>query len=388
MLTKSSWQKIILISGLILITLHSLTAQEKVQDKFRPHFQVGINGGSSVFFGDIKQNTFWPALSGINELHFAGGLNFNFQVTPAFAIRLHGLYGKLSGMRKEWDVYFQNDYIESNINAVLNFSNIFGKVRTDRLVNIYGTIGIGLTQYNTVVKSYYEGTELMKVGYGQGSGFDGRTLQGIMLYGLGLDFRLNERLNLQLESTNRVMDSDMLDGRATGYPLDFYNYTSIGITFKFGFLKQKETGSELHEEETAVYYEPEEKEDTASAVKEEVPIEQEEEVIPADTLTNYLPSYPEEQTEELPGLEYRVQILARFQGPVSLKFISTTYSIPMYELKEDTYQGHRIYTIGSYKTYQEARKKRDELRSLFGITDAFVVAFDKGVRLDQLPEAE
>lgn len=387
MLTNSSWRKIVFIAGLFLITLNSMIAQEKGQNEFRPHFQVGINGGTSLFFGDIKQYKFWPELSGINELRFAGGLNFNFQVTPAFAIRLHGIYGNLAGMRKEWDVYFKSDYVETGINTVFNFSNIFGKVRNDRLLNVYGTIGIGLIQYNTIVKSYYENTKIGSVGYGSGSGIGGRTLQGIMLYGLGLDFRLNERLNLQLETTNRVMDSDMLDGRATGYPLDFYNYTSVGITYKFGFLKKKEVISESPEEETAVYYEPEKKEDTASAVKEEVPVE-EETIVTTDTLTEQLPSYPVEQIEELPGLEYRVQILARFHGPISLKFISETYSIPVYELKEDTYQGHEIYTVGSYNTYQEARQKRDELRSLFGITDAFVVAFDKGKRLDQLPEAE
>lgn len=367
------------IIGIILIAGYSMTAQ----DKFRPHFQIGINGGTSLFFGDIKQYRWWPASSVVNEWQFAGGLNLNFQVTPAFGIRLNGMYGKLAGMRKEWGVYFQNDYIESSISATLNFSNIFGKVRTDRFLDIYGTIGAGLQQYNTVVKSYYEGTELRKVGYGYGSGFGGRTLQGIMLYGLGLDFRLNGRLNLQLESTNRVMDSDMLDGRATGYPLDFYNYTSVGLTYNFGFINQKETESEIQEEDA--YYEPEKIEDTVAI--EETPIVQEE-VVLTDTATEYLPPYSEEQIEEQPGLEYRVQILARFHGPLSIKFISTTYLIPMYELREDTYEGHIIYTVGSYKTYQEARKKRDELRSLFGITDAFVVAFDKGYRLDQLPEAQ
>jgi len=388
MFTNNSLTKVLLVAGMIFLINQSITAQKKAsENQFRPYFQAGINGGSSLFFGDIKQFKYWPASGPINELQFAGGIYFKYQISPAFGLRLNGMYGQLAGMRKEWNLYFENDYIETNINTTLNFSNIFGHVRTDRFLDVYGTIGVGLLQYNTVVKSYYENTELVKVGYGNGKGINGRTFQGTMLYGLGLDFRLNGRFNLQLESTNRVLDSDMLDGRESGYPLDYFNYTSVGISYKLGFLKSKATPVEIPVEET-VLYEPVQVEEPV--VVEETPSEQAELLTEESIAIEPPAAYKaeEEIEEEIPGLEYRVQILARFEGPLTLKYISTTYIIPMYELSEDDYQGHIIYTVGSYPTYREARKKRDELRSLFGIKDAFVVAFDKGSRLNQLPDTE
>jgi hypothetical protein len=180
-----------------------------------------------------------------------------------------------------------------------------------------------------------------------------------------------------------MMDSDMLDGQISGYPLDVYNYTSLGVTYRFGFLKNKyeeEIPNEVLEPELA--YVP-------VVVEEPEPeIEEEEEVVPVvvpvaideDLLAE------DDKPLEKPEMEYRVQILAKFNGPLSINYISTSFLIPKYELKEEIYNGHFIYTVGSFKTYNEARSKRNELRTLYGITDAFIVVFDEGSRLDKFPE--
>lgn len=369
------------MGGLILLLSSSMTAQTKAQNKkFTPYFQVGLNVGSSIFFGDVKQNQFWPSsFSDVSEWSFAGGINFNYQFTPAIGLRLNGMYGQLSGVRSEWDKFFKSNYYETNINTILNFSNIFGHTRLDRFLNVYGSFGIGITQYDTELKTLSEHTRIKTVGYGYGAGINGRTLQGIMLYGLGLDFRLTDAWNLQIESTNRVMDSDRLDARTSGYALDTYNYTSLGFTYKFGYNKKRLAREEAEEMERIHAFLEQRAEEQAAAELEEV-------IIPLIISTESLAGVPE--VKVLPELEYRVQILAKFEGPLSLKYISTTYLIPMYELNEEIHKGHFIYTVGSFRTYNEARKKRDELRRLFEITDAFVVAFEDGLRIDVLPEVK
>ena len=372
MFTYMQLKKVVLLIGMLFLFVHISYAQEKTNEcSFNSYFQVGFNTGTSLFFGDIKQYQYWPASSNdISEWKFAGGLNVNYQFTPVIGLRLNGMYGRLTGMRSGWNTYFESDYWETNLNTTFNFSNIFGKIRTDRFLNVYGTIGLGIVQYNTEVKTMYEHTVIRKVGHGRGSGINGRTLQGIMLYGLGLDFRVNDKWNIQLESANRVMDSDMLDGTISGYPLDFYNYTSVGVTYKFGFREKSKEQERIDAMEE--YYKSENTPDVQDGV---IP------VIISDE------SQAASQDEMFYGdLEYRVQILAKFEGPLSVKSISTKYLIPMYEIKEESYKGYLIYTVGSFKTYEEARKKRDELRRLFEITDAFVVAFDEGSRLESFPE--
>lgn len=389
MFTNNSLLTKTLLGGLLTLLSISMSAQNVTRyNTFTPHFQVGLNVGSSVFFGDIKQNQFWPATSNdISEWKYGGGLNLNYQISPSIGVRANGMYGQLTGFRLDKDLYFNSNYWETNLNATFNFNNMFGKNRVDRFFSFYGTLGVGITQYTTYLKTMSENVTVRTVGVEMGSGIKGRTLQGIALYGLGCDFRVNDRFNIQLESTNRVMDSDVLDGFQMSYPLDTYNYTSLGFTYKFGFNKRKLEEADAAEMEIINSYLAQKAEEEAAAKLEEL-------IIPMMILDE-LELIEQEMVEEvkkseelLPVLEYRVQILAKFEGPLSVKYISTAYLIPMYELKEEIYNGHFIYTVGSFGTYEEARRKRDELRRLFDITDAFVVAFDEASRLDILPEAE
>lgn len=368
------WTKksVLLLCFLFLIFSKSISQDTPVDCKFQRYFQVGAHAGTSVFFGDVKYHQYWPAsYNNISEWKIGGGLNLSYQFTPAVGLRLDGMYGRLTGIRESWNMYFNSDYWETSLNTTLNLNNIFGKARDDRFLNVFGIIGLGLSQYNTELKTLYEGVVIRKVGYGYGSGIRGRTLQGIVLYGLGIDLRVADRWNIQLESMNRIMDSDMLDGVKSGYALDNYNYTSIGVTYKFGY-RNKSTDFDKK-------VEMEEADDSSEMAESQEPIP----VIIADDGTE------ESIIEQVyTDLDYRVQILAKYEGPLSIKFISQKYLIPMYEIREETYKGYLIYTVGSFKTYEEARRKRDELRRLFGITDAFVVAFHEDSRLDMLPEVK
>ena len=359
----------------------SLSAQsDEIKAEFEPNFQVGVNGGTSLFFGDIKQYQWWPTGNYVSERNLAGGITLNYQAKPSITIRLQGMYGQLSGVRREWKTYFESDYFETNINALINLNNLFGKYRSDRFLSVYGTFGLGLMQYNTSVKILGTDEVIKQLGHGYGSGIKGRTLQGVFMYGLGLNFNVNNNWDIQLETSNRVMDSDMLDGMTSGYPLDTYNYTSLGVTYKFGFIKQKNEEEIIKEElATELAYVPAVIDETKA--EEETPAAIEEEMVAFEE-PDELPVIEPER----PGMEYRVQIMAKFRGPLSVDYISTKYIIPKYELREEIYNGHFIYTVGSFKTYEEARNKRNELRNLYGITDAFVVVFDKGSRLETFPE--
>lgn len=375
------FKKTVLLFCMFLFGTISLSAQsDEIKAEFEPNFQVGVNGGTSLFFGDIKQYQWWPTGNYVSERNLAGGITLNYQAKPSITIRLQGMYGQLSGVRREWKTYFESDYFETNINALINLNNLFGKYRSDRFLSVYGTFGLGLMQYNTSVKILGTDEVIKQLGHGYGSGIKGRTLQGVFMYGLGLNFNVNNNWDIQLETSNRVMDSDMLDGMTSGYPLDTYNYTSLGVTYKFGFIKQKNEEEIIKEElATELAYVPAVIDETKA--EEETPAAIEEEMVAFEE-PDELPVIEPER----PGMEYRVQIMAKFRGPLSVDYISTKYIIPKYELREEIYNGHFIYTVGSFKTYEEARNKRNELRNLYGITDAFVVVFDKGSRLETFPE--
>lgn len=369
-------------------------SKTEAQDK--SYWELNLNAGPSLFFGDIKQYQWVPVSSNENEWRFAGGLQFGRQLSYVFGVRGQALYGQVAGTKREWNRYFQSDYIETNINLTVNFNNLFGNKRSDRFLNFYLIYGIGLTQYNTTVYELGTNKILAQVGNGYGKGFGGRTLEGIFTFGFGADLRVTDNLHVNLESANRGMNSDAYDHWEKGYPFDIYNYSSVGISWRFGVGKSKappykgenpDTGYEQYEPDTAQMID--------SVVTEPVPPEKPLDVITIEDQAPVEPPAPvvvqkpkvEEQPAKpvKPNPEYRVQIKAKYGKPLSKEKLSKQYGIPVNEIQEDRHNGYYIYTVGSYDTYDKARQRRNILRNTNGIYDAFVVAFNECGRLDKLP---
>lgn len=79
------------------------------------------------------------------------------------------------------------------------------------------------------------------------------------------------------------------------------------------------------------------------------------------------------------GLFYRVQICATKKSPArDSKYFVSKYNVnPPVDLSY--HEGWRKYLIGSFSTYREAKAFSQETRKT--VTDAFIVAYDNGVRI-------
>lgn len=406
---------------LILILIFSIPVLASGQSynrssNFQRHWMFDINAGTSLFFGDIKQYRIAPVSNYENEWRFGGGTMLGMQISPIFGVRGQFLYGKLAGTRREWNVFFESSYLEFNLNTTIGLRNIFKPYTDKQFWNAYVLLGVGLTNYNTEVKDLQTKQVIKSVGNGNGSGIAGRTLEGLLMGGLGIDLRLSNRVHINLESANRILNSDMLDGRVSGFKYDVYNYTSVGFSYKFGgnqslppkakekeysyFADDSKTKKKKGDNDiTPVDYDynptkpvspPEVDILTITPVIVEEPEEEiiEETIVEIEeALVTKQPVKPEvkPQTTTSNELEYRVQIIAKYGKKMSLQHLSNMYNIPASDIKENTHNGFYIYTVGSFSTYDEARDKRNIIRTRNGVSDAFVVAFKNGVRLNKLP---
>jgi len=372
-------------------------------NSFRSYWQINASGGTSLFFGDVKQYKYWPVSSNENEWKFGGGLMLNKQISPIFGIRGQALYGKLAGTRRDWNRYFESNYIEFNLNTTISIRNIIQKYKANQFWDAYLIIGIGITNYNTELKDLATKQVVKEIGYGNGKSFGGRTLQGILTGGLGFDFRLSDKWNINLESTNRIMNSDDMDGWVSSFKYDVYNYTSIGISYKFGIKKTAKKASKTADEYS--YFETEDKDikETEYDYYGTDPIAPPVvDVLVVEPIIDENPTVEEIVVEEVPveiivieepvvietftdGIEYRVQISAKYNKELSVQRLSTKYNIPAIDIMENSHNGYYIYTVGSFTTYEQARERRNQLRNN-GIGDAFVVAFENGQRLNKLPQ--
>lgn len=394
--------KLLLLSLLLVLTVKPAFSQKfSPTGNFVSYWQIQLDGGSSLFFGDIKQYQWWPVTNYENEWKSAVGLQVNKQLSPVFGIRVQGLYGQLAGTRRVWNKHFDNDYYEFNLNTNINLNNIFARYRADRFFNVYIVFGIGLLNYNTNIYELGTNNLIQSVGGGNGKSFGGRTLEGVMLGGIGFDFRLSKHWNLNLQTVNRAMNSDMLDGYIGGFKYDVYNVTTLGLAYKFAYSKKH--AQQTEEDENA--YSSRNKTDEVEIVDYEYIPSPVETVEPKHERVLLLPNIVGEPLEEEPIIaeevveeiivveelvvvrefEYRVQIIAKYGNTVSINKLSKIYNIPPSQIRQDTHSGHYIYSVGPFDTYEQARAERNKLRTNNGISDAFVIAFRNGNRLDKLP---
>ncbi len=372
---------------------------------FRTHWQIGASAGTSLFFGDIKQYQYAPVSNYNNEWRAGGSLFLGVQASPVFGIRGQFLIGQLAGTRREWSTYFTSNYFDLTLNTTINLRNIISKYKPDQIWNAYVLLGIGIINFNTEVKDLKTDAIIRKVGFGNGSGIGGSTVEGILSGGLGLDFRLNKNLHLNMETSNRVLNSDILDGRESGFKYDIYNYTSVGLSYNFGSHKQQKHSEKYSYFDSNKKKKQQDKDMIHQAdydYRADKPVEPPE--VDILVIENQKPVEPDskndvviEQIVETPviiekesvndfkGIEYRVQILAKYGNRISIQKISSKYNLAASEIFEDMHNGFYIYTIGSFPTYEQARTRRNEIRTNNGIRDAFVVAFENGKRLNKLP---
>jgi len=149
---KSSIFFAIIISSIFFVTLFpgSGYGQSFIRNsEFRPHMNMGISAGTSLFFGDIKQYQYWPVSNYENEWRFAGGLHLGYQISPVFGVNGQGLYGKLAGTRRPSNKYFESSYIELNLHTTISIRNIITRYQSGQFWDAYIIFGVGLTNYNT-----------------------------------------------------------------------------------------------------------------------------------------------------------------------------------------------------------------------------------------------
>ncbi len=391
----------ILMAFFLLVPFGAAQAQKVSKtDQFQPYWQVNANVGNSLFFGDLKQKSFMPAsISGHTEWRMGAGLMLNRQFTPVFGLRAQVLYGQLSGISTSANRYFEGDYLDFNLNGTFSLNNLISGYNPERKLNVYLVAGVGLTNYNSSLYNLANASLINKMGDGHGHGLGGRTLEGIMTGGAGLSYKINDKWNVNLESVSHVLNSDMMDMTVGGSKYDMYNYTSLGVSLKFG--QRKHSKPTPHEMPLPKPFTPNpaliapSNKEKAAQMNENMPVQPPKaQDTTLETIKKAQMKKAQQKVQEpvrstqpvRPLLEYRVQIRARYQKSVSLSYLSKHYRIPEGSIRIDMHNGYYIYTVGAYDTYMQARTERDILRTKNGVSDAFVVAFKNGRRMDKLPK--
>jgi len=227
----------------------TMTRKEKRQ-LFDKYFFVNLNAGVMLNHTDIALDQFPSPLKSWNLGY--GGM-FGWQFHPFIGVRGQFTTGSIEGEReREWwlnydKVYFKAKIFDYHLDLTYNFSNLISGYNPDRLLDVYGIVGVGQTQWKTEAFDAADDSQIKgkRNGYGDDAvkmpgsakGFNDRTMVLEGLAGLGLAFHLSPKFDLNLEYELKFVDSDRLDNFANGSgPVytDMHGYGSLGVTYKFG----------------------------------------------------------------------------------------------------------------------------------------------------------
>ena len=198
-------------------------AQQSKSDpnvEFRPHAYGQLMGGVAHTVGESAFT---------NLLSPAGAVNFGYQFTPVFGLRLGaaGLQGKGSTVGPS-ELYKFN-FVQGNLDLTLSLANLFGYNHA-RILNPYILVGggaaLGLKNGANNVKVV---TPSQYFGY---LWSDNKLITPVGRAGVGFDIRLADRLSLNLEVNGNVL-SDRFNSKKAGNP--DYQYNALaGLKFVFG----------------------------------------------------------------------------------------------------------------------------------------------------------
>ncbi len=92
------------------------------------------------------------------------------------------------------------------------------------------------------------------------------------------------------------------------------------------------------------------------------------------------------KSQPLTGIEFRVQCGAFRENSQAQSELAAKYRITEV-IQEESIDGWYKYTVGSFRTYDEAASYRDKFITRTGITTAFLVAYKDGKRLPKITDA-
>ncbi len=214
---------------------YHLNAQSFSEGRFGffDNWRININAGSNLFYGDIQQYQYAPYK---DDWRMAYGLVLRKQISPVFGLGFQILNGTLHGTRKNYaggDKVFDSKIFEYNLNATIDFNSLFAGYNPDRRFSIYGLAGLGFSNWKTTLKN--NGKVIRTTGY-TGKGPGKRTTELVLPLGLGIKYDVSDNIGLNLESSLRGVNSDILDAWESHFKYDFYNYTSLGLFYNFNSI--------------------------------------------------------------------------------------------------------------------------------------------------------
>lgn len=230
---------LLIVALMCVLSAHAQQSKTDESVEFRPYWDIQLQGGASYTVGESSKigDLLSPSLY----------LSTNYRFHHAMGVRfgLGGWQGR--GFAVLADKGYAFKFLQLNADYKLDMCGIFGGYNHRRVVNPYLLAGVGFNygfnnkQANAIVSD--SAAEFVKFAYLWDSKFfvAGR-------FGVGIDFRVGERVMLNLEANANVLSDKFNSKRAEN--VDWQMNFLAGVSYSFG--KKTATSQKWVEEQEAL----------------------------------------------------------------------------------------------------------------------------------------
>jgi len=371
----------------------------------QPHFlqknflssdlSLGFLVGSVLFWGDGSDDVLLPFGKYFDaaERNLSLSLFYETKVYSWMGVQTKFIKGKANGTREFWSTgapanfRFETQFLQFDLQANVYPFGFFENLSSSR-IQPFGSFGAGFTAYRSAKYHLITGTLMNYYGYDDErlSTSGGYMADFVVPFGFGADIHVWKNWSARIQTSFVYVNSDKFDGHVgMGTDInDMYTHTSVGVKFTFGKNEHKDARYKPHLVSTDA-------DKPVDIVKRDT-TEPEDVVENTDILQDTIQEVeivempePDKEKELVEGVEFRVQILATKRPWASPETLASHLGVHNYQVYQETHNGLEKYTAGNFKTYEEARRLRDELRS-GKVNGAFVVGYVNGVRVKHISE--
>ena len=253
------------LAGLAQNTQSPGQVTEESKTTFKPHWYMQVQAGAAETVGEAS---FEDLLSP------AAALSVGYKFTPLWGIRAGASGWQAKGKWAALDDSYKFNYLQGNVDATLDLSNLFCHYNPKRFFNAYMFVGVGLAGgFNND-----DAVALDAAGYRMQYLWSGKKVFVAGRGGLGTNLRLSNHVSFNLEVNANVVSDKFNSKKADN--ADWQLNALAGFTFKFGKSGKKA--------KPVVAYTPEVVETVVEVQQETKPV--------------YVPAPVEEKKEEVKPL--------------------------------------------------------------------------------------
>lgn len=253
-------------------------------------WSAGIHVGATMPYTDVRSYDWFRKTKPISEYQYGVGGSITKMMGNVFGLQARYTYGRVRGFtnfdgeftedNQFWELanfddpfYFTTDFHAPSVNVYINFSNMFmglnRKIRAtvkdkemkERRVSAYGRVGIGAVWFDSELRDIDTDE---RIGNQFGRGFSGNVVEVAFPVALGLKFKVNDLIDIHLESEMTFIHDDKFDAliieaahkddyllaindipsdrvrNSLGGRYDKFLFVNAGVNFKFGTLKAQD----------------------------------------------------------------------------------------------------------------------------------------------------